>query len=189
MAEMDVATASVGTIAPTRAAWLATAIGIPVYGATALIASDLAAPLLAAFGDEPEGPTVSGLFVGTAVVNVLIALFGIMLVAHSIGRAVFARTRDMTPSRAGAAFAMMASSLAIIPVAVLAFAQSQHVVGAVYAAIAVGLPCGFTAGLTRAVLPGVAASPTASRLAGGVAAGAVLVIVAWTAVVLFGVGR
>lgn len=176
-------------IPPTRAAWLATAIGIPVYGATALLASYAAAPLVDLMAPDRTTVDSQAIFVGVAVVNVLIALVGIMVVAHTLGRLLFARTLSQSPTSAGTAFAVMASLLAVPVVILIALGQGQEAAGAVYAAIAIGLPCGFTAGLTRAVLPGVAASPTASRLAGGVAVGAVVIVLLWTAVVLFGVGR
>ncbi len=189
MAEMDVATASVTSVPPTRAAWLATAIGIPVYGASALILAYLGAPLVDALA--PDRTTVDdlGVFLSVAVINVLIALVGIMVVAHTAGRLLFARTRDLPPRSAGIAFAVMGSALAVIPVTFAALAQSLHAVGGLYAAIAVGIPCGFTAGLTRAVLPGVIASPVATRMAVWIGAVAAVVVVLWTAVVLFGVGR
>lgn len=189
MSDVDTSQTSMATIPATRAAWLATAIGIPVYGATALIASYLAAPVVTGLASELTTVEDLAIFVGVAVINVAIALVGIALIAHTLGRLLFGRTRAKAPAPAGVAFAAMASALAAPIVAFVALGTDETLAGGVYAAIAVGLPCGFTAGLTRAVLPGVAASPAATRIAGGVAAAGVLVILAWTAVVLFGVGR
>lgn len=183
------AASTAAAIRPTRAAWIATAIGIPVYGATALLASYAAAPLVDALAPDRTQVDDAAIFVGVAVINVLIALVGIMLVAHTAGRLLFSRTVAMTPTAAGTVFAVMASVLAAPLVVLVSLGQGQALAGGVFAAFAIGLPCGFTAGLARAVLPGVAASPVATRLAGWVAPGAVAVIVLWAAVVLFGVGR
>lgn len=176
-------------LGPSRAAWLATALGIPVYGALALLFSYTAAPLVAVLAPDRTTAAERGIYLGVAVVNVLIALFGILVVSHTVGRAVFAATRRWTDPMAAVAFAAMGSILAAAPVMFIAYGTSEQQAGGVFAILAIGVPCGVTAGLTRWLLPGVAASPSASRLAGWVAALSVLVILVWTAVVLFGAGR
>ena len=189
MSELQSPPESVATVGATRAAWLATAIGIPVYGASALILAYLAGPLVGALESDTNPEQQSWVFVGVAFVNVAIALLGIALIAHTVGRVLFARTRDQSPMAAGRAFALMGALLAVVPVVFIALGQPSHLGGGVYAAIAVGVPCGLTAGLTRAVLPSVLASPFAVRTAAWVGVVGYLVIIGWTAVVMFGIGR
>lgn len=189
MSELQSPPESVATVGATRAAWLATAIGIPVYGASALILSYVGGPVVSALASDVPGEEHGWVFLGVAFANVAIALLGIVLVSHTFGRMLFARTREQSPMAAGRAFAIMGSVLAVVPVVFIAFGQPLHLVGGLYAAIAVGVPCGLTAGLTRAVLPGVLESPFATRAAGWVGALGYVVVLGWTAVVLFGVGR
>ncbi|WP_296667894.1 hypothetical protein [Demequina sp.] len=188
----DVESAAVGTVPAatgTRAAWLATAIGIPVYGALALLMSYISAPLVDMLAPDRNTVEDLGIFLGVAVVNVSIALVGIMIIAHTAGRLLFARTLTRPTRSAAIAFAVMGSTLAVIPVVFVAFAQPLHLVGTLYAALAIGVPCGVTSGFTRAVLPAVAASRSATRTAAAVGIGGVVVVILWSAVVLFGVGR
>ena len=189
MSELQSPPESVTTVGATRAAWLATAIGIPIYAATALILAYLAGPLVSALAPGEVGEEQGWVFLGVAFVNVSIALLGIALISHTVGRVLFARTRTASPMSGGIAFAIMGASLAIVPVVFIATGQPLHVVGGLYAAIAVGIPCGVTAGVTRAVLPGVLASRSATRTAVWVGVVAYGVVIAWTAVVLFGLGR
>ncbi|WP_062378496.1 hypothetical protein [Demequina pelophila] len=188
MSDTPPATETVATVDATRAAWLATAIGIPVFGACALILAYAAAPLVGALAPDAHAEERGWIFSAVAITNAVIALFGIALVSHTLGRALFASTRERSPAAAGAAFAVLGSVLAIIPVVIVATGQSLPLVGGLYAALAVGLPCGLTAGLTRAVLPGVLAAG-AARLALWTGALGYLVVIAWTAVAVFGVGR
>ena len=178
----------VATVGGTRAAWLATAIGVPIYAASALILAYLAGPLVNVLAADAVGEQQGWVFLGVAFANVLIALLGIALVSHTIGRVLFARTRSASAMSGGVAFAIMGAALAVVPVVFVAMGQPLHLAGGVYAAIAVGIPCGLPAGLTRAVRPGVLASRSATRTAVWVGVAGYVVVIGWTAMVLFGVG-
>ncbi|MDN4478510.1 hypothetical protein [Demequina lignilytica] len=189
MSELQSPPDPVASVGATSAAWLATAIGIPVYGASALILSYVGGPVVSALAPDAQGEEHSWVFIGVAFTNVAIALLGIVLVSHTAGRVLFSRTRGLAPMAAGRAFAIMGALLAVVPVVFIAMGQPLHVVGGLYAAIAVGVPCGLTAGLTRAVLPGILESPFARRTAVWVGVLGYVVVLGWTAVVMFGIGR
>ncbi|MDN4476827.1 hypothetical protein QQX09_13285 [Demequina sp. SYSU T00192] len=168
------------------AAWLATAIGIPLYAVVALALASAAAPLARALAPDRNTVEDLGMFLGVAVTNVAVALVGIPVVAHTLGRVMFSRT-SRAPDRAAArGFVVMGALLAAPLVVFIAYAQPLHAVGGLYAALAVGVPCGVTAGLTRALMPWVAATPVRRGLAAAAGGAGVLGVAYWSTVVLFG---
>ncbi|WP_062298755.1 hypothetical protein [Demequina maris] len=170
----------------TLAAWLATAIGIPLYAVVALALATAAAPLARALAPDRNTVEDLGMFLGVAVTNVAVALVGVPLAAHTVGRLVFARTARASDRAASRGFAVMGAVLAVPLVIFVAFAQPLHGVGGLYAAIAVGVPCGVTAGLTRALLPWFAATPIRRGTAAAVGGAGVLAVLFWSAIVLLG---
>ncbi|WP_062313728.1 hypothetical protein [Demequina rhizosphaerae] len=174
-------------LSATLGAWLATAIGIPVYAVVALALASAAAPLARALAPDRDTVEDLGRFLAVAVANVGVALVGVPLVAHTLGRVVFARTARAPDRAASRGFAVMGALLAVPLVVLLAYAQPLHGVGGLYAAIAVGIPCGVTAGLTRALLPWFAATPIRRGMAAAAGGAGVLAVVLWSLVVLFGV--
>ncbi|WP_062289275.1 hypothetical protein [Demequina phytophila] len=170
------------------ASWLATAIGIPLYGLIALGCALAAAPLANALAPDTAGMEGLAMFVAVAIVNVLIAVIGVPVIAHTLGRWVFARTSHASTRAASRGFAVMGALLAVPLVVFIALGQSLHAVGGLYAALAIGVPCGVTAGLTRAILPWVAATPARRGWVGAIGAAGLFAVVWWAIVVLFGPG-
>lgn len=171
---------------PRRAAWLATAIGIPIYGALSLLMAVAAAPVVEALAPDRSEVDDAAIFVGVGILNTAIAVLGILLIAHTIGRLVFSATRDGGDRRASIVFAVMGALLAAPVVTLVALGQSETAAGAAYAILAVAMPASVTSGLTRAVLPTVAASRAAGRAAAVVAVLAVVIVLAWASITLFG---
>ncbi len=164
----------------TRAAWLATAAGIPIH---VLVWAVLWGPGTQLFGslspNEPpltlDNPTLAAI----ASINILIVLVGIWLVAHTIGRLVFARTADKPIGQAAVVFAAMAAILAVVPVVIVGIGQDHTWPAVAVAIVLVALPCIIAAGATRALLPSI------DRYSALRSAILVLLVIAIVAVVVF----
>ena len=139
----------------TRAAWLATATGIPIYTALTAIVWGPAVALYSSIADDPEASVDTPALGVIAAVSILVVVVGIAAVAHTVGRVVFARTDDAELGKAAVAFGAMAALLALVPVVLIAIGQDETWAAAAAAIIIVLVPCTLTSAATRAMLPSV----------------------------------
>lgn len=140
----------------TRAAWLATATGIPIYVALCAVVWGPGVALFAALAEDESSPTVQTPALSViAAVSILIVVVGIAAVAHTVGRLVFARTASWDLSKAAVAFGAMAALLAVVPVVLISMGQEDTWAAAAASVIVILFPCALTAAATRALLPSV----------------------------------
>ncbi|GIG55522.1 hypothetical protein [Demequina activiva] len=163
----------------TRAAWLATATGIPIYVILSAVVWGPGVALYAAIADEPGATVDSAALAVIAAVGILIAVVGIAFVAHTVGRVVFARTNDQELGKAAVAFGAMAAVLAVVPVVLIAMGQDDPWAAAAASVVIILFPCALTSAATRALLPSV------DRFAALRTAVIVLLVLAVIAVVVF----
>lgn len=164
----------------TRAAWLATAIGILIYVVVWAIVWGPGIQLFGSLADIEPRPTVENSTIAAiAAVNILIVLIGIAVVAHTVGRLVFARTASMPVGKAAIVFAAMAAVLAVVPVVIIGMGQDDVWPAVAAAIVMVAIPCIVAAGATRALLPAI------DRYAALRATVMVLLVLAVIAVVVF----
>ncbi|MFW7415723.1 hypothetical protein [Demequina sp. SO4-18] len=164
----------------TRAAWLATAAGIPIHVLVWAIMWGPGVQLFGSLTDAQSTPTVEDPTLGSiATVNILVVLVGIAAITHTIGRIVFARTRDMPIGKAAVVFAVMGAVLAVAPVVFIAVGQEDAWAATVAALVLVLVPAVVSAGATRALLPAL------DRYAALRSAVIVLMVIAVIAVVVF----
>lgn len=168
-----------------REAWFAWAIGLPIYAGFALMTSLPAITTYASIIGEPsdsDNVIAAGLVV--ALLDVMIAIFGLGLVTHTLGHALNNRILEWPTLRASGAFALLALVLSIIPISFLAVGTKDIVGGMALGFIAVAIPSALTSGITRFVLPTVLQNPVLSRVVVGVAIFAAVVIVLWLVLLL-----
>ena len=139
----------------TRAAWLATATGIPIYVALAAIVWGPAVAVYSAITGETDVTVDTGSLGVIAAVSILIVVVGIAAVAHTVGRLVFARTDDEELGKAAVVFGAMAALLAVVPVVLIAMGQDEVWATIAAAVIIIVFPCALTSAATRALLPSV----------------------------------
>ncbi|MFW2514538.1 hypothetical protein ACNI3K_12255 [Demequina sp. SO4-13] len=164
----------------TRAAWLATATGIPIYVLVWAIMWGPGVQLFGSLADAEGTPTVEDPTLSAiATVNILVVLVGIAAIAHTIGRIVFTRTRDTPVGKAAVVFAVMGAVLAVVPVVFIAVGQEDAWAATVAALVLVLVPSTVSSGATRALLPFV------DRYSALRSAVIVLMVIAVIAVVVF----
>ncbi len=139
----------------TRAAWLATAVGIPVYAAVWAVVWAPGVVLFSSIAGLDTRATVGSdsALATIGAVNILIVFVGIAAVAHSVGRLVFARTKDMQHGQAAVIFGAMAAILALVPVIWIAVGQEHSWASAVAAFVIILVPCAVAGAAGRAALP------------------------------------
>lgn len=142
----------------TRAAWLATAVGIPVYAAVWAIVWAPGVVLFSSIAGLDTRATVgtSSALSTIGAVSILIVFVGIAAVAHTVGRIVFARTSQMQHGQAAVIFGAMAAILALVPVIWIAIGQENAWASAVAAFVIILVPCALASAAGRAALPYVA---------------------------------
>ncbi|MDN4481469.1 hypothetical protein [Demequina muriae] len=164
----------------TRAAWLATATGIPLYVLMWAIVWGPGVQLFGSLADIEPRPTVeNSTLAAIAAINILTVLVGLAVVAHTVGRVVFARTSSMAVGQAAVVFAAMAAVLAVVPVVLVGVGQEDTGPAVAAAIVIILVPCVVSAGATRALLPAV---DRYAALRGTVM---VLLVIAIIAVVVF----
>lgn len=138
----------------TRAAWLATATGIPIYVVMWAIVWGPGVQLFGALADLEPRPTVeNSTLAAIAAVNILVVLVGIALVAHTAGRLLFVRTAHMAIGQSAVAFAAMSAILSVVLVVFIGIAQDDAWPAVAAAIVIVMVPCVVSSAATRALLP------------------------------------
>ncbi|SEI94606.1 hypothetical protein [Demequina mangrovi] len=164
---------------PFVAAWIATAVDIPLYSVIATVLAYAGAQVWEAGAGGAAGlpRAIDDIEAAVLVAHMLIIAAGIGLVAHTIGRWVHVRTRELSRRRAVASFATMGGLLGLVPAGAVLVATGEPD-AALFVAIAIVAPCALVAGLTRLVLPRVAASEKA--VTGFAIVAVILVLAAFT---------
>ncbi|WP_062464182.1 hypothetical protein [Demequina soli] len=141
---------------PVVAAWIATAVDIPLYTLAAALCVPAGAWVWGLLGGASPG-RVDTTEAATLVATALIVAVGIASVAQTVGRWLHVRTLGVPRARSARSFATMGGLLGLIPAAVIvAIAGSAAAIP--FALIAVVLPCTVVAAATNVLLPRVAAS-------------------------------